>query len=49
MLAGVQHQQQSLVGKRLRHALRRNLPAAKLEPERRGHRGGNQAGIGERR
>jgi hypothetical protein len=48
MLAGVQQQHEPPVGERLCHARRRNLPAAKLEPDRRGHRGGNQAGISER-
>jgi hypothetical protein len=49
VLAGVQHQQQRPVGERLRHALCRNLAATKLKPHRCGNRGGNQAGIGERR
>ena len=37
------------LGERLRHTLRRNLAAAKLEPDSGGNRGGNQPGIGERR
>jgi hypothetical protein len=49
VLAGVQHQQQWPVGERLRHALCRSLAATKLEPDSGGNRGGNQAGIGERR
>jgi hypothetical protein len=49
VLAGVQHQQQRPVGERLRHALCRSLTATKLQSDRCGNRGGNQAGIGERR
>ncbi|HEV7995172.1 MAG TPA: hypothetical protein VGP52_02820 [Stellaceae bacterium] len=49
MLAGVQHQQQPSVAKSLRHAPRRNLAAAKIEPDRCGGGGRNQCGIGKRR
>jgi hypothetical protein len=46
VFARVQHQQQPPVGERLRHALRRNLAGAELEPDRSGNCGRNQAGIG---
>ena len=36
-------------GERLRHALRRDVAAAKIEPDRRGNGDGHQAGIGDRR
>ena len=49
VLAGVQHQQQPPAGERLRHALRRDFAAAKIEPDRRGNGDGHEAGIGERR
>jgi hypothetical protein len=45
MLARVQHQQQPPPGERLRNAPRRSL-AAKLQPDRGGDRGRNQARIG---
>ncbi|HEX6442948.1 MAG TPA: hypothetical protein VF007_12225 [Stellaceae bacterium] len=46
MLAIVQHQQQPSAGEGNRHASRRSL-AFQIQPDRRGNRRGNQAGIGE--
>ena len=47
MLASVQHQHQLSAGERLRHALRRDCAAAKIEPDRRGNGDGHEAGIGD--
>ena len=47
MLAGVQHKHQPSAGERLRHALRRDYAAAKIEPDRRGNGDGHKAGIGD--
>ena len=47
VLASVQHQHQPSAGERLRHALRRDYAAAKIEPDRRGNGDGHEAGIGD--
>ena len=47
VLASVQHQHQLSAGERLRHALRRDCAAAKIEPDRRGNGDGHEAGIGD--
>jgi hypothetical protein len=49
VLARVQHQHQPSAGEGLRHALRRDCAAAKIEPDRRGYRDRHEARIGDRR